>query len=213
MRLLSTIKVALRALRRNTMRSILTALGIIIGVAAVIAMVSIGNGAKAQVEAQVASLGENIVTVFPGSFNAGGMRSGWGGASTLTVDDADGIRREVPNVLGVSPEMRDRRRCSPMALTGTPRSWASPPTIRLIRNWPMAEGAMFTDQDVRSAGKVCRARKDRGRPALPGRRPRSARPSASAIFRSRWSVCLPQRAFNLFGQDQDDTVVIPYTSP
>jgi putative ABC transport system permease protein len=76
MRIINTIKVALRALRRNTMRSILTALGIIIGVGAVIAMVSIGNGAKAQVEAQVASLGENVITVFPGSFTSAGMRTG-----------------------------------------------------------------------------------------------------------------------------------------
>ncbi|HZL46823.1 MAG TPA: ABC transporter permease, partial [Opitutaceae bacterium] len=83
MRGINTIKVALRALRRNKLRSILTALGIIIGVAAVIAMVSIGNGARSQVEAQVASLGENVITVFPGSFTSGGMRSGWGSASTL----------------------------------------------------------------------------------------------------------------------------------
>src|SRR5664279_4224231 len=84
MRLASTFKIAGRALRRNKLRSALTALGIIIGVGAVIAMVSIGNGAKAQVEAQIASLGENVITVFPGSFSSGGMRGGWGSASTLT---------------------------------------------------------------------------------------------------------------------------------
>ena len=78
MRFTNTLRVALRALRRNTLRSILTALGIIIGVGAVITMVSIGNGAKAQVEAQVASLGQNLITVFPGSFSSGGMRSGFG---------------------------------------------------------------------------------------------------------------------------------------
>ena len=80
MRFGSIIKVALRALLRNTMRSILTALGIIIGVGAVIAMVSIGNGAKSQVEAQVASLGQNVITVFSGSMSSGGMRGGWGSA-------------------------------------------------------------------------------------------------------------------------------------
>ena len=86
MRLLSTIRVALRALRRNAMRSVLTALGIIIGVAAVIAMVGIGNGAKAQVESSIASLGQNIISVFPGNFTAGGVRGGFGTASTLTVE-------------------------------------------------------------------------------------------------------------------------------
>src|SRR6187399_619618 len=91
--------VALRALRRNTMRSILTALGIIIGVGAVITMVSIGNGAKAQVEASVASLGTNVITVYPFNMNAsasaGGMRAGMGGAPTLTPEDADAIGAEV----------------------------------------------------------------------------------------------------------------------
>ena len=85
-RILATFKIALRALRRNKLRTVLTMLGMIIGVGAVIAMVSIGNGAKAQVEAQVASLGQNVITVFPGSFTSGGMRGGWGSASTLTVE-------------------------------------------------------------------------------------------------------------------------------
>src|SRR5271170_3374864 len=105
MRLLSTNKIALRALRRNAMRSILTALGIIIGVGAVIAMVSIGNGAKSTVEAQIASLGQNVLLIFSGSFNQGGARSGAFGAGTLTVEDAESIGREIANVAGVSPEV------------------------------------------------------------------------------------------------------------
>ena len=95
MRLLATTVIALRALRRNKLRSALTALGIIIGVGAFIAMVSIGNGAKSQIEARVASLGSNVVTVFPGSFSTGGARGGWGSASTLTIDDIDSIVRMV----------------------------------------------------------------------------------------------------------------------
>src|SRR3954468_21807954 len=92
MRLLTTFRMALRALRRNTMRSILTALGIIIGVAAVIAMVSIGNGAKAQVQAAIASLGDNLVLVFPGNQGqGGGVRSGFGGATTLLPTDYEAI--------------------------------------------------------------------------------------------------------------------------
>ena len=106
MHLRSTLTVSFRALRRNAMRSLLTALGIIIGVGAVIAMVSIGNGAKSMVESQIASLGENVLLIFSGSFSQGGARSGAFGAGTLTVEDAEAIRREVGTVIAVSPEVR-----------------------------------------------------------------------------------------------------------
>src|SRR5580700_5474573 len=105
-RILATIKMALRALRRNKLRTVLTMLGMIIGVAAVIAMVGIGNGAKSQVEAQIASLGQNVILVFSGSLSRSGVRSGWGGAASLTVEDADAIQREVPGVSVLSPEVR-----------------------------------------------------------------------------------------------------------
>src|SRR6476620_12124459 len=107
MRIGHTFHVAYRALRRNKMRSVLTALGIIIGVGAVIAMVGIGNGAKSQIENQIASLGQNVILVFSGSFTRGGVHSGWGGAGTLSVDDAEAIQREVPGVTVVSPEVRN----------------------------------------------------------------------------------------------------------
>jgi putative ABC transport system permease protein len=211
MRVINTIKVALRALRRNKMRSILTALGIIIGVGAVIAMVSIGNGAKAQVEAQVASLGENVITVFPGSFTAGGMRGGWGSMSTLTIDDADAIKRETVNVLGVSPEMRDRAQVLANGLNWNTQIIGESPDYSSIRSWPIASGAMFTDQDVRSVAKV----------AVIGKT------VADQLFTDGDELgqtirirnipfkivgVLAAKGFNLFGQDQDDTVVIPYTS-
>src|SRR5438477_9926091 len=105
MRVGSTFNVAFRALRRNKMRSVLTALGIIIGVGAVIAMVSIGNGAKVQVEEQIASLGENVILIFSGSITSSGIRTGWGSAGTLKVEDAEAIRREVPGVIAVSEEI------------------------------------------------------------------------------------------------------------
>ena len=105
MRVDSTFKIAFRALRRNKLRSVLTALGIIIGVGAVIAMVSIGNGAKAQVEQQIASLGENVILIFSGSVTSSGIRTGWGSAGTLKIEDAEAIRREVPGVIAVSEEV------------------------------------------------------------------------------------------------------------
>src|SRR5258708_120588 len=98
MKLFAVLKVAARAMRRNKLRTILTMLGMIIGVGAVIAMVSIGNGAKAQVEAQIASLGRNVVLIFSGSFMRGGVRSGWNNSGTLAVEDALAIEREIPEV-------------------------------------------------------------------------------------------------------------------
>src|ERR1700716_508263 len=104
MRVGSTFNIAFRALRRNKLRSVLPALRIIIVVGAVIAMVGIGNGAKAQVESQIASLGQNVILIFSGSTTASGIRTGWGGAGTLKVEDAEAIRREVPGVGAVSEE-------------------------------------------------------------------------------------------------------------
>jgi len=211
MRVINTIKVALRALRRNTMRSILTALGIIIGVGAVIAMVSIGNGAKSQVEAQVASLGENVITVFPGSFTSGGMRGGWGTVSTLSLDDSDAIQREVANVLGVSPEVRDRAQVLANGLNWNTQIMGESPDYALIRSWPMDEGAMFTDQDVRSVGKVAVLGKTVVDQLFPDGDPLGQTIRIRDIPFKVVGV-LGSKGFNLFGQDQDDTVVIPYTS-
>src|SRR3954467_10403124 len=98
-----TVFVALRALRRNKLRSGLTALGIIIGVASVVAMVAMGNGARARVESQVAALGQNLLAVFAGSTRSGGVQGGLGSASVLTLADAEAIRREVIDVMTLSP--------------------------------------------------------------------------------------------------------------
>src|SRR5215218_7172645 len=106
MRIFATIKIAARALRRNKMRTILTMLGIIIGVGAVIATVSIGNGAKAMIEAQIASLGQNVVLVMSGNVSRGGFRFGFGSPGSLKIEDYDAIRKEVGGISGVSPEVR-----------------------------------------------------------------------------------------------------------
>ena len=211
MRAVNTITVSLRALRRNKMRSTLTALGIIIGVGAVIAMVSIGNGAKAQVEAQVASLGENVITVFPGSFTTGGMRAGLGSASTLTVEEAEAVTREVPNVLAVSPEVRDRAQVLANGLNWNTLIMGESPDYPAIRSWPMGEGAMYTDQDVRSVAKVAVIGRTVADQLFPGGDPLGQTIRIRNIPFKIVGV-FAGKGFNLFGQDQDDTVVIPYTS-
>src|ERR1700756_2251649 len=155
MRIAPTFNVAYRALRRNKMRSVLTALGIIIGVGAVIAMVGIGNGAKAQVEAQIASLGENVILIFSGSTTASGIRTGWGGAGTLKIEDADAIRREVPGVIGVSEEVVSTTQVAAGNQNWFTRIYGESADYFDIRQWPLADGVPFTAQDVRSANKVC----------------------------------------------------------
>ncbi len=211
MRFGSIIKVALRALLRNTMRSILTALGIIIGVGAVIAMVSIGNGAKAQVEAQVASLGQNVITVFSGSMSSGGMRGGWGSAPTLTVEDAEAIEREVTGIVGVSPEVRDRNQVLANGLNWNTSVNGESPDYPDIRSWKIASGSMFSEQDVRSVAKVCVIGKTVADQLFANSDPVGQTLRIRNIPFKILGV-LDAKGFNLFGQDQDDAVLVPYTS-
>jgi putative ABC transport system permease protein len=211
MRFGSIIKVALRALMRNTMRSILTALGIIIGVGAVIAMVSIGNGAKAQVEAQVASLGQNVITVFSGSMSSGGMRGGWGSSPALTIEDAEAIEREVTGIVGVSPEVRDRNQVLANGLNWNTSVNGESPDYPEIRSWKIASGAMFSDQDVRSVAKVCVIGKTVADQLFTNSDPVGQTLRIRNIPFKILGV-LDSKGFNLFGQDQDDAVLVPYTS-
>ncbi len=211
MRFINTLRVALRALRRSALRSVLTALGIIIGVAAVIAMVSIGNGAKSQVEASIASLGQNIVTVFPGNFTTGGVRGGLGTASTLTVEDATAIRGEISGVVNLSPDMRDRTQILGNGLNWNTTIQGEDISYLDIRIWSVTSGQMFTEADVRSAAKVCLIGKTVAEQLYQGLDP------IGQVLRIRnipFKVVglLAGKGFNYFGQDQDDVVIIPYTS-
>jgi putative ABC transport system permease protein len=211
MRLLATTVIALRALRRNKLRSALTALGIIIGVAAVIAMVGIGNGAKTQVEAQVASLGRNVVTVFAGSFSSGGARGGWGSASTLTVEDAEAIRREVAGVVSVSSEVRDRNQVLANGLNWNTEIRGVDVDFLSIRAWDVTEGVMFSEADVKGAGKVCVIGTTVAKQLFPDVDPLGQTLRVRNIPFVVRGV-LQSKGFNFFGLDQDDTVLVPYTT-
>ncbi len=211
MRFMNIIKVALRALRRSAMRSVLTALGIIIGVAAVIAMVSIGNGAKSQVEASIASLGQNIITVFPGNFTAGGVRGGFGSASSLTVEDALAVSREIAGIAAISPEMRDRSQILANGLNWNTQIAGEDVTYLDIRLWAISDGEMFTEADVRNATKVCVIGKTVANQLFPNMDPIGQTLRIRNIPFKVLGV-LASKGFNYFGQDQDDTLIIPYTS-
>jgi putative ABC transport system permease protein len=210
-RFTNTLRVALRALRRNTMRSMLTALGMIIGVAAVITMVSIGNGAKVQVEAQVASLGQNLITVMPGSYSSGGMRGGFGSSVTLTPEDADAITAEVANIDGLSPEVRDRNQVLANGLNWNTNVNGVGPDYPYVRNWPIAAGAMFTEQEVKSLGKVAVIGKTVADQLFPNEDP-IGQTLRIRNLPFRIIGVLSPKGFSVFGSDEDDTVLIPYTS-
>lgn len=211
MRIFATLRIALRALRRNKLRTLLTMLGIIIGVTAVIAAISIGNGAKAQVEAQVASLGQNVLSVFPGSFRTGGARGGWGSRSTLTPEDAQAIRREVGNVVAVSCEVRDRSQVLANGLNWNTQILGESPDYLSVRAWGLASGAMFTDSDVRRASKVCVIGKTVASQLFNDEDPLGKTIRIRDIPFKILGV-LQAKGVNFFGQDQDDTVIVPYTS-
>ncbi|HXB61173.1 MAG TPA: ABC transporter permease [Candidatus Acidoferrales bacterium] len=211
MRVLATIKIALRALRRNKMRSLLTMLGVIIGVSAVICSVSLTSGATKQIEDQVSSLGESVVTVFSGNFTQGGMRGGWGSAPTLTVEDTDAILNSVPNVVAVSPEVRDREQVLADGMNWNTQVMGESPDYPQIRNWPMASGAVFSDQDVRSLAKVAIIGQTVVDELFPNQNPLGETIRIRNLPFKIVGILSP-KGFNLFGQDQDDIVVVPYTS-
>jgi putative ABC transport system permease protein len=211
MRVGSTFNVAFRALRRNKLRSVLTALGIIIGVGAVIAMVGIGNGAKAQVEAQIASLGQNVIIISSGSTTSSGIRTGWGGAGTLKIEDADAIRREVSEVTAVSEEVR-----SITQVAAGNQNWS---TVVIgesadyfdIRQWPLADGTPFTAQDVRSSNKVCVIGQTTARQIYGNDSPIGQVLRVKNVPFTITGV-LTAKGFSTQGPDQDDVVIMPFTS-
>jgi putative ABC transport system permease protein len=211
MRLLATTVIALRALRRNKLRSALTALGIIIGVGAVITMVSIGNGAKAQVEAQVASLGRNVITVLPGSTTNWGARGGQGSSSTLTVGDADAIRAEIAGAIAVSPEIRQGWQVLGNGLNWRTQIYGVSPEFTTIRTWPLTEGRLFTDREVRTTAKVCIIGATVAKQLFPDIDPVGQTVRINNVPFQVLGV-LSAKGFNLFGADQDDAILMPFTS-
>ena len=211
MRLFATIRLATLALRRNKMRSLLTMLGIIIGVGSVIAAVSITTGATKQVEDKVSALGQNVITVFSGSYTGSGMRGGWGSAPTLTLEDAEAILHEVPEVLAFSPEVRERNQVLANGLNWNTQILGESPSFPQIRNWNIGSGAMFTDADVRSIAKTAVIGKTVADQLFLTIDPVGQTLRIRNIPFKIVGV-MESKGFNLFGQDQDDVVIIPYTS-
>ncbi len=208
----ATLKIAIRALKRNFLRSILTMLGIIIGVAAVISGVSLGTGAKAQVEKSVASMGQNILTVFSGNMQRGGFGRGMGSTPNLTREDYEALRREITGVAGVSPEVRTFATVAFGSANQQTQVLGVGEDYVMARSWPFRSGQNFTDSDVRSGNKVCLL----GTTASKTLFGEGADP-VGQIVRIKGGPyqvmgLLESKGANTFGSDQDDIVLVPWTS-
>jgi putative ABC transport system permease protein len=207
------IRVAFRALVRNKMRAALTMLGIIIGVSAVIAMVSIGQGASASVQAQIDSIGTNLLFVSAGSQNVGGVRSGTGdtGNNVLTVEDLDAIKREVPSVSMVTPSVNTRAQLIAGNMNWNTSLQGVSEQYPDIRKWSIESGSFFTDGDVRTAARVIVIGKTLADTLYAG-----SDPVGQTIRVSN----LPFRVVGVMagkgqdpqGRDQDDIAFAPYTT-
>src|SRR5215475_10667792 len=213
MNLLMIIRVAFRALVRNKMRAALTMLGIIIGVSAVIAMVSIGQGAQAAVQAQIQSIGTNLLFLSAGAQNVGGVRSATGdsGTNTLTVEDLDAIRREVPSVGMVTPAVNSRTQLVAGNMNWNTSVQGVNEQYPEIRKWSVQNGSFFSDGDVRSAARVIVIGQTIADNLFPGTDP---------IGQTLRVMDLPFRVVGVMtakgqdqqGRDQDDIAFAPYTT-
>ena len=201
---------ALRALRRNPLRSALTTLGIVIGVAAVIAMVSVGRGAESAVQAQIDSLGTNLLMVVPGATTAAGVRSGWGGVSTLTAADAEALAEAVPGLAAVTYFRREVAQ-----VVAGEKNWATavqgtPPSYFDVRPWAVASGTGYDERDEAAANRVALL----GRTVVdqvfgPGQDPVGATIRIRDVP-FRVVGVLESVGQTMWGQDQDDVIFIPF---
>ncbi|MBI4400857.1 MAG: ABC transporter permease [Nitrospirae bacterium] len=207
-----TIQLAFRVLGRNPLRAGLTMLGIIIGVGAVVAMVSLGQGASASVQAQIASLGTNVLIVIPGATTVSGVRTGFGGVSTLTVEDAREVERKITGVSAVSYATR-----AVLQAVHENKNWntviiGTTSVYPDIRDWPMAQGTFFTQSDEDSAAKVAVLGKtaaenlfERGEEVV------GAQIRIKNVPLRVLGVMAP-KGQSVMGQDQDDVVHIPFST-
>ena len=207
-----TVRTALRALRRNPMRAGLTTLGIIIGVAAVIAMMEIGQGSSSAIQRTIASMGSNVLLILPGTASSGGITFGTGSRMTLTPQDCDAVLRECPAVHDAAPVVRahaqvvyGNRNWIPPSIYGTTSAFLP------IRNWTIAEGNVFTDNDIRNGNRVCLLGQTLVRELFQGEDPIGKEVRIQNVS-FRVVGVLGSKGANMMGMDQDDIVVAPWTA-
>ena len=209
MRFFEIFRIAIDSLLRHKTRALLTMLGIIIGVGAVIAMVAVGQGAQTAVEAQIASLGTNVLLVFPGATSQGGVSSGAGAAQTLTEADIDAIREQCPAVGAISPMTRVNRQVVAGNMNWSTTIQGGNTEFFKIRDWRIETGDAFTEQDVRGATKVCVIGQTVIKNLFPDEDPIG---KTIRIHKLPFKVIgtLAGKGQNAMGQDQDDIIIAPF---
>jgi putative ABC transport system permease protein len=205
------LRASSRSILRNRMRSLLTSLGIIIGVGAVIVMVAIGEGSQAQIEANITSLGTNLLLIIPGSSNTGGVRQGSGSWRQFTFDDVEALQREATLVDGVSPVVRSGGQIIGGAGNWFTSVYGVSPEYFKIRSWQMSSGEFFTDKDVLSRRKVALLGKTVADQLFPNQDPIGQN---IRIRNTPFTVVgvLKAKGQTGMGQDQDDVILAPSTS-
>jgi putative ABC transport system permease protein len=209
---LQTLRVALRALTRNKMRSFLTTLGVVIGVSAFIAMVAIGDGAKARVEAAFAAMGSNMLIVLPGSSSAGGAMGGFGSMPTLTWDDLRAIQTEIPTVRAAAAQLRTNAQVMSEDQNWGTQVFGTSPEYFQIRTWPAAMGTLLTQSDVDSGTKVAVI----GQTVADKLYGANSNPTGQTIRIKNVPFVvvgvLAKKGQSQWGQDYDDIVVVPVST-
>ena len=209
---LMTLRIALRALGRNKVRSSLTMLGVIIGVAAVIAMVAIGSGATQSVQKQIATMGQNLLMIFPGSTSSGAVMFGVGSVQTLSPNDAAAIQRDCPSAANVAVVVRSRAQIVFQDVNWLPATVQGCDTHYLdVRQWPLVEGENFTDQDLKTAAQVCLVGKTVVDNVFQGESPVGQRIRVKGLP-FRVVGVLEEKGANTYGSDQDDVLLLPWTT-
>ncbi len=212
MRILMTFRVAFKALGRNKLRTALTMLGMIIGVAAVIAMVALGTGAQSSIESQIKAAGTNLITVMAGNFMAGGVRMGSGAASTLTVEDAVAIRDQIAGVQYLSAGVSTRGQVIAGNQNWSTRIQGVDVDLPLIRSWPQQYGSFFTAQDVTTSAKVAVL----GWTVATQLYGEDEDPTGQIIRIKNQPFkvigVMASKGQSTGGDDQDDSIMIPYTT-
>jgi len=210
---LDTLRLAARSLERNPLRSALTSLGVIVGVAAVIAMVSLGQGARAALQAQIASAGTNLVMVFPGSSTMAGARSGWvEGGVALTTDDAQAIARQVTGLRSVSHYRRGNAQVQAAGENWSTTIWGVPPSYAEVRDWPLIAGEFISDGDEAGAATVAVLGQTVADMLFgEGQDPVGAEIRVKNVP-FRVIGVLEAKGQSTYGRDQDDAVFIPFST-
>ena len=202
------IATAARAVRSNPLRSALTALGVIIGVASVVAMVSLGRGAQAQVQNSISSLGSNLLIVVPGAMNTGGVRGAAGGFNSLTLSDADAIKQDVTGISAVAPSVRSSAQVVADGANWNTRIEGTVPDYLIARDWDVAQGRFFDDAETRQARKVAVLGKTVSENLFPNTDPLGQRIRVSGTSYEIIGI-LGSKGQSGMGADQDDIILAP----